>query len=92
MDSQDKYQVALEHHQKNRLDEAKKIYLEILKNNENDHLILFLIGTLLIQKEEFENAISYLTKAVKIKNDSFEYNQNLGIACINIKDFSKAKN
>ena len=47
----DKFKIALEHHEKNNLQDAEKLYLDILKINPKHSDTLFLLGTLYAQKK-----------------------------------------
>jgi predicted O-linked N-acetylglucosamine transferase (SPINDLY family) len=71
---------AFHHHQKNELSDAESIYQEILKNESNHFDALLLYGTLLVQREDFKKAVSYLEKGLSIQSDNSNLFYNLGLA------------
>ena len=50
------FNLIFENHQKNNLQNAKRIYKEILKTNPNHFQSIFFLGTLSIQIKNFERA------------------------------------
>ena len=73
-------QEAIHFHQQNKLDEAEKIYLSLLDKNKEEFNLLFLLGTLNIQKDKFSSAILFLNRAIAINADFPEIYYNLGLA------------
>ena len=69
---------ALSFHQSGRLNEAEKIYLEILSGKSNDPGILQLLGTLYLQKKNFESSKKYLQKSLAINPNNPATLNNLG--------------
>ena len=47
-------------HQKGQIKEAQKLYLELIRDNNNDVKLNFLIGTSFLQLKNYQHAISYL--------------------------------
>ena len=78
-------------HSKGKLDDADKIYLSVLKIDNNNSQANLLHGSILSQKSSFKEAIVFLKKAEKSNSDNYEVNNNLGIAYKNLKDFDNAE-
>ena len=62
MDDLDK---ALSLHRQGKLEEAEKIYLEILKKDRNNPEILQLVGTINLQTQKYEISEEYFLKSLK---------------------------
>ena len=58
-------------HSNNELDKAETIYLELLEINPDDVNILNLTGLLYLAKNEFDNSISYLSKAFILRKSAY---------------------
>ena len=58
-------------HSQNRLDEAEKIYKQLLEIRPDDYNVLNLIGLLYISKKMPNSAISFLSKALILKKNSY---------------------
>ena len=91
---QDKYdeqiQIAISLQRDGEFEHAKLIYETLLKSNPNQFKILYLLGTLEAQTENFNKSIDYLLKANNINSNSWEVNSNLGNAYIEINEFKMA--
>ena len=83
-------ETAFELHKQGKLDEAQKLYLQILNKNPNDLNALNLLGMLKTQKKDFESAIYYLEKACKLTEDYFDIFFNLALAYKNNGQIEKA--
>lgn len=81
---------ALAFHQSGNLPEAEKLYLEILKATPNEGNTLNLLGFLKVQDNQFNDAISYLKKAVELYPNFFEAWFNLALSCKGMGDFDNA--
>lgn len=77
METAEKFKTAFELHQNNKLDEAEKFYLEVLEDNPQNFDANNLLGLLYFQKNDFENAKTYIKNAINIKNDPY-FCDNLG--------------
>ena len=82
---------ALTLHHEGKLERADSIYKKILKTDEKNFQANHLHGCVLSQNSNFDEAIIFLIKSVKINPDNYEANNNLGIAYKNIKAFSLAE-
>lgn len=81
---------ALELHQNGCLAEAKEIYCEILHTNPKDFAVLHLLGILFAQENDLSQAINYLTKALKIDENSALIHNSLGNVYKKNQDYDKA--
>lgn len=80
---------ALKLHQTGALDEAEKLYEEILKNTPDSPDALNLFGMLKLQKSLFDEAEICIKKAIQIKPDLYFYG-NLGRVYLEGKKFDSA--
>ena len=85
----DRISIALRFHQAGRLDDAEALYTEILGEYPDNTDTLNLLGLLNIQINKFENAISYLKKAVEINPCAYFYG-GLGRAYLESDNFEEA--
>lgn len=76
---QKKLKKAFELHQNNQFESAKEIYLELLKDNNQNIQLLTLMGTIEYQLKLYDNAENYLAKSLSIDNNQFIAHQNIGI-------------
>ena len=67
------------------IEDSIKIYNEIVAANPNDHDALNNIGVAYLRKNNFNKAITYYKKAIKIKKDKNQYYINLCNALIKLK-------
>ena len=84
------FESAVEYHKKNDLINAEKKYREYLKTNPKNSQCLFTLGTLLIQKMQYKDAIVELKKSTKEDSKNYHCFQNLGIAYFEDKQFDNA--
>ncbi|MDB4138381.1 tetratricopeptide repeat protein [Methylophilaceae bacterium] len=84
------FESAVDYHKKNDLINAEKKYREYLKTNPKNSQCLFALGTLLIQKMQYKDAIVELKKSTKEDSKNYHCFQNLGIAYFEDKQFDNA--
>ena len=84
-----KFNLAKELHQSGKISEAQKIYLDLLKEEENDKLY-FLLGTSYLQLKQFDKAIEYLNRSIEINPNLPNSYNNRGIVFSELKKFEKA--
>lgn len=89
MDVKDLVKNALSHHQSGRLEDAEKIYLEILNFAPENADTLNLLGVLKIQNKQPTDAIPYLKKAVELTPSAY-YLGNLARAYFDLGNFKDA--
>ena len=82
---------AKELHLSNKIKEAQKIYLKLIKSDKKNSIIFFLLGTTYLQQKKFEEAIKYLRRSVKIDPSYPNPYNNLGIALAETTNFTEAK-
>ena len=81
---------ALDFHKNGKIDEALNLYLELIKNEENNPQLLFLLGTACVQTEKTKEGIDYLKKSLSIKPENFSAHSNLGNAFKNLNRYEEA--
>ena len=81
---------ALSFHKSGKLNDAERLYLEILKKKPKDSGILRLLGTLYLQKNEIESSKKYLLKSLKIDPNNPETLNNLGSLEKRLRNYYKA--
>ena len=86
----DKLNIAINFHKKNNIQEALKIYLELLKTEKENLNLLYLIGTSYIQTKKIELSINYFEKALKINKNHLQSLNNLGGAYYELNRFEEA--
>ncbi len=77
-------------HKMGKLDEAEKLYLRIIETDKNNFTILQLLGTLYLQKKNFNLSEKFLLKSLKYDQLNPGTINNLGILKKNTNDFEKA--
>ncbi len=80
---------ALSFHRNGQLQEAQKIYSELLKNSPDDSNVLNLFGVLKMQQAKFDEAVDFLLKAMEL-NPSPVYADNLGLVYYLKQDYTNA--
>lgn len=80
---------ALTLHQKGDVFAAEKLYLQILETTPDNSDALNLLGLIQTQSQNFEQAISYFTKAIEIRPSSYYY-ENIGTAYFKLNDYDNA--
>ena len=85
------FNLAIQYHQKNNLNEAKKIYLQILKINPNHVNAFNNLGAAYKQLGEFEKAKSCFEKVVQLNPNDVDGHNNLGLLLFELKEIQKAK-
>ena len=66
-------------HLSGKLNEAKKIYKDILLTNPDNFLANHLLGALEIQLQNYHNAENFIRKAIKLDPKSHSTFNNLGV-------------
>jgi len=86
------FNLAIQYHQKNNLNEAKKIYLQILKINPNHVNAHNNLGAAYKQLGEIEKAKSCFEKVIQLNPNDVDGHNNLGLLLFELKEIQKAKN
>ena len=84
--SDDYLTIALQHHTRGELSEAKTIYDKILQNNPNDPIALHFKGVIAHQRKNNNEAEILIRKALVINPNYAEAQNNLGVV---LKDLNK---
>ena len=58
---------ALDLHKSGKINDAISLYLELIKNEEKNPKLLFLLGTAYVQSNKTKEGIGYLKKSLSIK-------------------------
>lgn len=82
---------AVKFHRHGEIEEAKKLYLEVLEKEPNNASALNLYGVLLLQSAKPQEALEKIKKAVEIK-ECAPFLENLGLAYFCVQDFFEAAN
>ena len=85
------FNLAIQYHQKNNLDEAKKIYLQILKINPNHVNAHNNLGAAYKQLGEIQKAKSCFEKVIQLNPNDVDGHNNLGLLLFELKEIQKAK-
>ena len=85
------FNLAIQYHQKNNLDEAKKIYLQILKINPNHVNAHNNLEAAYKQLGEIEKAKSCFEKEIQLNPNDVDGHNNLGLLLFELKEIQKAK-
>ena len=85
------FNLAIQYHQKNNLNEAKKIYLQILKINPNHINAHNNLGAAYKQLGEIEKAKSCFEKVIQLNPNDVDGHNNLGLLLFELKEIQKAK-
>ena len=85
------FNLAIQYHQKNNLNEAKKIYLQILKINPNYVSAHNNLGAAYKQLGEIEKAKSCFEKVIQLNPNDVDGHNNLGLLLFELKEIQKAK-
>lgn len=89
LSSKEKINNAIKLHQSGEFAEAETLYLEVLGEEPNNPSVLNLLGLLKIQNSEFEQAVSFIIKAVELNPCDYFY-ESLGRAYFELGDFENA--
>ncbi len=74
----DRVETAIEQHQAGNLDQAERIYLQILAKSPNDTNILHLLGCVHLQRGEHRKAQNLIDQAIKINPSIASFHNNIG--------------
>ena len=84
------FALAVQHHQKNNLQVAEKLYREILKTNPNHANTRNNLGSVLKELGESQKAISCFQKAIEIQSNHADAHYNLGNTLKDLGEHKKA--
>jgi len=81
---------ALAFHKSGRLEDAKKIYENLLTKNPNNFEITNLLGVVFLQLKKYDEAIFLIKKAININPNHHALYNNLGVSYKEIEKYSEA--
>lgn len=87
--AKDQVNIAIGLHQSGQLDEAQRLYNEVLSEYPNNTDALNLLGLLKLQNKQFEEAVFYIKKAVELAPSAYFF-ESLGRAYFGCDDFLNA--
>ncbi len=82
--------LAMEHHNAGRLAEAETRYREILLSNPNHPDALHLLGTVALQRGNYQEAADLIAQAIAINPNNAAFYSNRGIALKELKQLEQA--
>jgi|SaaInlV_165m_DNA_1040744.scaffolds.fasta_scaffold04042_3 protein O-GlcNAc transferase len=77
-------------HQAGKIKEAQNLYLELIKDNNKDVKLYFLIGTSFLQLKNYQQAKNYLNNSIKIDPNIPHIYNSRGIVHSKTKEFQNA--
>ena len=83
--------LALSEHRSGNLDSADKIYLDILKEDDNDFDANHLHGTILSQNKKYAESIAFFSRAYESSQPTCELLNNYAIALRNVHAYSECE-
>jgi protein O-GlcNAc transferase len=83
-------QSALGHHKEGRRDQAEGLYRQALGMERGSDAVMFMLGALLIEKQQLGEALDLLTKATQLSPNVAEYRNALGNALANANRVAEA--
>ena len=77
-------------HKKNFLDEAKKIYKEIIEIEKENFQAMHLLGVIFFQQKDYDQGIQFIEKSLEINNKNYSALNNLGNIFLELKKYPEA--
>jgi len=77
-------------HKKNSLDEAKKIYKEIIEIEKENFQAMHLLGIIFFQQKNYDQGIQCIEKSLQINNKNYSALNNLGNIFLELKKYPEA--
>ena len=77
-------------HFSGKIKEAQKLYLKLIKSHKDNHILNYLLGTTLLQIENYYEAIKYFDKSIKLNPNLFDAYNNKGIALNKIEKYNES--
>ena len=81
---------ALQLHRQGRLDEADRIYEEVLRIDAANHQALHYSGVVAIQKSQYQRAVELIRRSIALHPDDPDAYGNLGVALLNLDRMDEA--
>jgi predicted O-linked N-acetylglucosamine transferase (SPINDLY family) len=77
-------------HKKNSLDEAKKIYKDIIEIEKENFQAMHLLGVIFFQQKNYDQGIEFIEKSLQINNKNYSALNNLGNIFLELKKYPEA--
>ena len=77
-------------HKKNSLDQAKKIYKEIIEIEKENFQAIHLLGVIICQQKDYNQGIQLIEKSLQINNKNYSALNNLGNIFLELKKYPEA--
>jgi predicted O-linked N-acetylglucosamine transferase (SPINDLY family) len=77
-------------HKKNSLDEAKKIYKDIIEIEKENFQAMYLLGVIFFQQKDYDQGIEFIEKSLQINNKNYSALNNLGNIFLELKKYPEA--
>ena len=77
-------------HKKKSLEEAKKIYKEIIKIEKNNFQAMHLLGVIFCQQKDYNQGIRLIEESLKINHKNYSALNNLGNFFLELKKYPEA--
>ena len=77
-------------HKKNSLNEAKKIYKEIIEIEKDNFQAIHFLGVIFCQQKDYNTGIELIEKSLKINNKNYSALNNLGNFFLELKKYPEA--
>ena len=77
-------------HKKNSLDEAKKIYKDIIEIEKENFQAMHLLGVIFFQQKDYDQGIEFIEKSLQINNKNYSALNNLGNIFLELKKYPEA--
>jgi protein O-GlcNAc transferase len=74
------FRQAVQHHQAGQLDDAEKLYRQILSQNPRHAASLHMLGVVAVQREQYETAAELIGRSISLAPNVPEAHGNLGVA------------
>jgi tetratricopeptide (TPR) repeat protein len=74
-------------HKKNSLNEAKKIYKEIIEIEKENFQAIHLLGVVFCQQKDYNEGIRLIEKSLQINNKNYSALNNLGNIFLELKKY-----
>lgn len=83
-------ETALRHHQAGRASEAETMYRRVIRSDSRNADALHLLGVLLMQQAQYDEAVSLIKKAIDCNPSAAAYHNNLGNALKSTGNYDEA--
>jgi tetratricopeptide (TPR) repeat protein len=84
------FNLAIQNHKKNKLEEAQNFYDQVLKINSEHSEAINNLGVIFLNSKKYQKALDYFKKAIKINPNYVDAHYNLGITLKTLGENRKA--